>query len=318
MTKWHILVAILLLASALLFSGCGDLSNDAAASVNGIIITKDKVEARMDYRNKMFPGMVSREDEVNFPKIRRQTTKDMVLFELERQEAERRGISIVAADVDEAMLVMAEDDFLGDVPRMMEEYAKLGVTEAELRDATYERLLHEKLTSEAAKDVAVSEYDIQTYYEKNRRQFDQPELRQSRMIVTTSEAAALEAANRVAAGESFVEVAKQVSVDPMAAKNGGTLGLVARGQLAPEVDSVLFGLGAGQVSAPVRVADQWYVVTVESILPGQGKKTLDEAREEIRATIAKEISAQQWKSLIDGLYDEASLEFDPDYDPRLA
>jgi parvulin-like peptidyl-prolyl isomerase len=311
-----VVTAFIVTAIALLLYGCGGggLPEDAAVSVNGDIITKDDVAARIDYRGKISPGMVSSEDPVNFPKIRRQTTKDLVLTRLEQQEAEKRGITVSGEDVTDGLQTMADDEFLGDAPRMMQYYADSGVTEQELRLTTYERLVHEKLTAAVRETVTVSEYDIQQYYQKNIKQFNQSEVRQARMIETTSEAVLAEASRRIAAGESFIDVAKQVSVDPLAAKNGGDLGLVARGQLSPELDSVLFSLAVGEISSLVPVADRWYLLRVEAIQPGR-EKSLDEAREEIRQSIAIEQSAGEWQTLMDGLYASASLEYDPDYDP---
>lgn len=311
-----ILATLFLLGTALFFAGCGGLPGDAAVSVNGTIINKSDVEARIDYQQKLFPGMVSSEDEANFSKIRRQATKTMVLEELQQQEAERRSITVSKSEVDDELLAMAEDSFLGDLPRMLEEFAGRGISEAELRKVTSAKLIDEKLKADVRKDISVSELDVQNYYEKNRKQYDQPELRQTREVIADSQVVALEAVRRVRAGESFIEVAKQLSVDPSAVKNGGNMGLVTQGKLSPELDSVLFNMSVGQISDPINVADKWYVLTVEAIQPGR-KISLDEARAEITKIIADESSAVHWKSLTDDLYNNASLEFSPEYNPGL-
>ena len=305
-----------LVGSGVLMLGCGGLPEDAAVTVNGVVITKDAVETRIDYRNKVFPGMVSREDEANFPKIRRQTTKDLVLAEIERQEAERRGISVSAAEVSDELQMMAEDDFLGDLPRMMEDFASKEITDAELRESTTERLNHEKLIASVKEEISVSDEEIQKYYKSNQAQYDQPELRQTRQIVTASQAAALDAIGQVDAGESFVDVAKKHSTDSQAPINGGSLGLVAPGKLSPDLSAALFTMNIGQVSDPINVDDKWYVLTVEAIQPARAM-SIDEAREEISQIIAEESMAARWKSLLDGFYSDASLEYDPDYDPAL-
>ncbi|MBE0430148.1 MAG: peptidyl-prolyl cis-trans isomerase [Thermoleophilia bacterium] len=316
MTRGTFSVLALTIIATMFLTGCGGVSDAAAARVNGAVITKADVDARIEYRNKLSPGMVGPEDEVNYPKILRQTTKDLVLSELEKQEGERRGISVSDEEIDNALQEMADEDYLEDVPRMLEIFAGMGVTETELRDVTRERLLHEKLKADVSGEITVSDSEIQSFYERNRQQYDQPEMRQGRMIETASQGEALEAVNRIMAGESFVEVAKQVSMDPLAAGNGGTLGLVRRGQLPPELEAVLFSMSAGQISEPASVAGKWYVLTVEAVQPGQ-QKSFEEAREEIRDIIAAETLASRWKSLLDGLYGDADLEYDPDYDPAL-
>lgn len=316
MKRFGTFLLLMLVGFGAILSGCGGLNSDAAVSVNGVIITKQDVEAQIDYRNKIFPGMVSRDDEVNFPKIRRQTTKDMVSTELEAQEAKRRGITVAVSEIEDELQTMSEVDYLGDVSRMMEDYASKGVTDADLRRVAVEKLIHEKLTADVKKEISVSEDEIQKYYEKNKNTYNQAELRQTRQIVTGSQTAALDAAGRVNAGESFVDVAKQVSIDPQAPTNGGSLGLVAPGKLPPQLEDVIFKMSVGQVSDPINVADKWYVLTVELVQPGQAM-SIDQSRAEIRQIIADEAMAEQWKSFVDGLYNNASLEFDPEYNPDL-
>lgn len=310
------LATLFLFGTALFFAGCNGLPSEAAVRVNDAIITKDDVETRLDYLNIIYPGMVSRDDEVNFANIRRQTTKDLVMAELEREEAERRNITASTSEVNDELQRMADDDYLSDVTRMMDEYVNAGVTQEQMITVTRERLIHQKLMADDNAKISVSELDIQNYYEKYRQQYDQPELRQTREVVADSQVAALEAVRRVRAGESFVEVAKQLSVDPSAVKNGGNMGLVAQGKLSPELGSILFNMSVGQISDPINVADKWYVLTVEAIQPGR-QLSLDEARAEITKIIADESSAVHWKSLTDDLYNNASLEYSPEYDPGL-
>lgn len=312
------LVAFILLCSAVFLSGCGDsdLPGDAAASINGIILSKDAVEARIDYQNKMFPGMVQREDKVNFPKIRQQTTRDMVLAELDRQELERRGLAVSQEEVIEALQLMADDAYFGDINRMFDDYATKGVSRQELGQVTLERLMDEKLSADVGKDIQPSESDIQEFYQRNLQLYSQSEMRQTRVIVTSSEAAARDAAARIGAGESFVTVAQQVSIDPAAATNGGNMGLISRGRLPSEADSVLFGMNVGDVAGPVSAGGQWYILRLEGIQQGQ-PVAVDEAKQQIRVALTKEAQAARFKALKDELYSSADIKYDPEYDPKI-
>lgn len=55
---------------------------------------------------------------------------------------------------------------------------------------------------------------------------------------------------RIAAGEDFEAVAREMSDDAFATV-GGDIGLVARGQLVPAVEAAAFALSPGQTSAPI-------------------------------------------------------------------
>lgn len=63
------------------------------------------------------------------------------------------------------------------------------------------------------------------------------------------------------AGSSFAAVARQFSKGATASQ-GGEIGWVAAGQLTPEVEQAVVALAPGEVSAPVRTFDGFYVVTV--------------------------------------------------------
>jgi peptidyl-prolyl cis-trans isomerase SurA len=64
-------------------------------------------------------------------------------------------------------------------------------------------------------------------------------------------------------GADFVELAKQHSRDATA-KDGGDLGTLKRGELAPEIESELLALDEGEISRPVRSPLGFHVFRLES------------------------------------------------------
>ena len=82
---------------------------------------------------------------------------------------------------------------------------------------------------------------------------------------------------KIAAGESFEELAKQVSEDPGSAANGGDLDWVARGMMVPEFEDALFKLKAGEVSDIVTTSFGYHLIKLEDIkgekpVPFEAKK----------------------------------------------
>jgi len=82
-----------------------------------------------------------------------------------------------------------------------------------------------------------------------------------RQLILPDQAAARSARERVQAGEDFGALSREVSRAPNAA-TGGMIGWVERGQLPPEFEAAVFGLGAGQVSEPVASNAGWHVFQV--------------------------------------------------------
>ncbi|HDY97626.1 MAG TPA: molecular chaperone SurA [Pseudomonas sabulinigri] len=68
--------------------------------------------------------------------------------------------------------------------------------------------------------------------------------------------------DRIAAGESFAELAKSYSEDPGSALNGGDLNWVTADALAPEFAEVMTSLPENQVSVPFQSQYGWHILEV--------------------------------------------------------
>jgi peptidyl-prolyl cis-trans isomerase C len=71
-----------------------------------------------------------------------------------------------------------------------------------------------------------------------------------------------EAAERIQKGETFKDVAKDVSQDG-SASDGGNLGYFGRGVMVPEFEEVAFSLEDGQVSGVVETRFGYHLIKVE-------------------------------------------------------
>ena len=82
-------------------------------------------------------------------------------------------------------------------------------------------------------------------------------------IAVATEADAQAALTRIKKGESFDKVAKSVSLAPNKVQ-GGAVGWIQPGQVAPQLASVLITLSKGQVSpAPIQMQQGWYLIKLE-------------------------------------------------------
>jgi peptidyl-prolyl cis-trans isomerase D len=71
------------------------------------------------------------------------------------------------------------------------------------------------------------------------------------------------AEKEVPRSEAFAEEAKISSDDEKSAKNGGDIGYVRRGTMAPEFDSVAFRLDSGAISLPLKTQYGYHLIYVE-------------------------------------------------------
>jgi peptidyl-prolyl cis-trans isomerase D len=141
---------------------------------------------------------------------------------------------------------------------------------------------------------AVDEASLRAAYRERLDEFTEPERRHLRHILlrvpndadapeTQAVRERLQAVRaRIEAGESFTEVAAEVSEDPGSADAGGDLGFVERGGLDPAFEQVAFALEPGTLSEPVRSRFGYHLVEVLEVEGGEAKP-FAEVRDQLAA-----------------------------------
>lgn len=155
--------------------------------------------------------------------------------------------------------------------------------------------------------VTVSEEEISAYYEANRDDFDQPEQVHARHILfrldptaddetkAAVRARADAALERLAAGEDFADLAREVSEDESNAPQGGDLGFFPRGRMVPTFEEAAFALEPGSHSGIVETQFGLHLVRVEAKREA-GVQPLHQVRDgivtQIRAEKASELAEE--------------------------
>jgi peptidyl-prolyl cis-trans isomerase D len=170
---------------------------------------------------------------------------------------------------------------------------------AEFTRPEQRRVLVAVLPASSVPAPAVTDADIEAAYKARRGQFEQPpRTRVAHVLIKVpavggsaaedqARARAESALARIRGGADFAQVAKEMSEDPSTASRGGDLGLIAAGELVPEVDKVIQGLKPGELGGPVRSPFGYHIVKVFEVVPGS-KKDLKEVAPMLRATLAAE------------------------------
>jgi peptidyl-prolyl cis-trans isomerase C len=177
------------------------------------------------------------------------------------------------------------------------------LNEKKLREALQRELVFDAVMRQiATRSAAVSELDVQSYYQRHQERFIRPETREARHLLITvnpdfAENTRPNASQRIEklAGilsnnpDQFAELAARHSECPTALE-GGKLGQVKPGQLDATVEQALFQLPAGNVSPIVESPLGFHLVLCEGIYPAQ---TL--AFEEVREAIRQRLMAHRAK-----------------------
>jgi len=105
-----------------------------------------------------------------------------------------------------------------------------------------------------------------------------------RQLILPDRASAEKARERLARGEEFEALSREMSRAPNA-NEGGAIGWVERGQLPPEFEAAVFSLAPGQPSAAVASNAGWHVFQVVERQPA-ASAAADTARQRARAELA--------------------------------
>ncbi|NJL07629.1 MAG: peptidylprolyl isomerase [Methylacidiphilales bacterium] len=176
------------------------------------------------------------------------------------------------------------------------------------------RALMEKLLLVTGEGAVTEEAVRKAYDEVIGNVQPEPELRLRGMLfrfsdakneaeVKAAEAKAKAALKRIAKGEDFAAVAKDLTDSAPGKENGGDLGFMTRAQMGREYADVAFKLEKGAVSAPIKTQFGWHVIKVEEQRVRE-PMTFDAMRDKLAAVVARKAQMD----LIDTLRAEARIE----------
>jgi foldase protein PrsA len=324
--------SILALAAAALgvaaFAGCGnDVPAGAVAKVGDSTITQDEFDKWLNTAAKGnaqggaavapdppdFEKCVAAKAKTPVPKgqkkpsedalkkqckseydaLKREVMQFLIQAEWVEQEAAEQKIKVTDKEIKKSFEDQKKQAFPND-KQYKQFLASSGMTEDDILFRVKLDQLQQKLTQKVTEDAKkVTDKDVSTYYEKNKKRFAQPERRDLRVVLTKTEAKASQAKQALESGQPFKKVVKQSSIDEASKSQAGLLPAVSEGQQEKAFDEAIFAAGKGKLEGPVKTQFGWYVFKVEKVTKAS-QQTLDQSKETIKNLLR---SQRQQKAL---------------------
>lgn len=176
-----------------------------------------------------------------------------------KSEEEIKKLTITDEEIDEQIKKIKEQT--GGEDKFKEQLEKYKITEDELKEQLKDNALSQKFKVWFSENFKPSEDEVKEKYKGS--EFEGPEITASHILVEKEEEAK-KVKERLEKGEDFEKVAKEVSKDPSAAKNSGSLGAFTKGVMVKEFYDAAVSLEIGKISDPVKSKFGYHIIKVTS------------------------------------------------------
>jgi len=254
--------------------------NGIVALVNDLPITSYELKQRM--------GLVMTTTQIPDTPEMKKKVRDQVLEQLEtellqRQEAGKNDITVSSVEVDKYMKDILDENHMNQ-EQLKEVLGKGGVQIATFRAQLAAQILWQKAVNEHyAGRVNISPEAVDSEMARIKEGAHKAHFQVSEIFLAVDnpdldekvKKNAESLISQIKAGAQFASVARQFSQSPSAAQ-GGDIGVVYDGQMAPELSAALNKMTTGDMSAPIRSIGGYYILVLRQRFEPAGTKIEDE------------------------------------------
>lgn len=293
-----------------------------AARVNGAEISNFRLERYFsEYLQAQGRSVGGIRNPETYKRLKREALDQMIAKELLWQEAQRRGVSVSQAEVDEQLNALKTS--FGGQEKFSHELSKAGFDAQSFDEYLRHELVASRMLEQLSEVAPADEAEVLKVYEENQQHLQKPEQVWARHLLLRasdpvdpatderSRQQILQWREEILAGADFSQIAQEHSQDTTAGE-GGDLGYFSRGTMVPAFENAVFALKPGEVSQPVETTFGWHLIKLESYLPAsplpkeQGMQLVrdflqDQRRQVAREEALKQLSASGKIEVVSGL-----------------
>ena len=343
-------VLLTLLASALIFSGCG-FKKDVIIKVNNQAITKaqfDKAYQKASKNSQLAQmGIDIPEDENNlmYLMVKDRVINELIVKELVRQEMEKRNITVSNDETKKERQKMI--DKIGSKEKFNEILSQNGISNSQFEEDLAQEIKMKKLVN-IIHPVNVTDAQAKAFYDKNVSKFKYPDrVRASHILIAanpvemkehlkskntsmTEEEINIKVQEEMLqryqkavsiekqiknTPEKFEAIARDESDDTVTAKNGGDIGFFSQKDMVKPFADVAFKQKPNTISEVVQTPYGFHIIKVTD-RKAAGQEPFLKVKEQLKQYIAAQEQVKALEQYLNGLKARAVVQYVNDsYDP---
>ncbi len=324
------LVAMTLLAALLRASARAQAKPAADADIvarvnNDVITLSDYQKAEQQLRDELAhdcQGCPQDQIDARFKELQKDLLRGMIDQLLMVQRAKDMGINI-ESDLAKRLDEVRKQNGLATLDDLQKGVEASGLSWEDYKTTIRNGLLQKEVVQhEVGSHVDFSSDEVKQYYEAHPQEFTLPERVVLSEISLSTEGKSPEefAAVRSKAeglrtsvlnGDDFNQVARLYS-QGSTAKDGGALGTFKRGELAPQLEAVVFQMSKGQISDVIQTRTGFEFLKVDDHLQA-GLQPMDKVEAEIRNTIHAQKMQPRMRDYLAELREQSNIIVKPGY-----
>ncbi len=316
-------VALFVIVAAAQGLGEPSVPDDAIAVVedapNGTVSKEEFDRALVQAAARQGIKEVPATDDPQYKLLADAAQADLILSRWVLGEAEERGIEITDREIDDELEAVKTEQFGSE-----EEFDKFleqsGFTLEEARQRIRLQLISDGIQQAVLpEEPEITDSEVETYYDANVAQFEQPESRDVRVVLTKTEADADKALSELGSEPTpatWKKVAKKYSIDEATVTTGGLRPGVVAGQSEPALEEAIFSSPEGELVGPIESEAGFYVIQVEAITPATTQQLDDEIQAAAAGAPAQTVADQIRATLVATRQQEIAQAFQDDFQTK--
>lgn len=297
--------------------------DEIVARVNSEIITLTDLDRTLDELHQDIEGSAKDPSKVEeaFAKQKRSVLKLLIENKVMFQKAEEAGLTATAdTDVAAYLEKLRKDNGIPSLDVLDQYLRQRGSSLAEYKNRVKEQMVSQNLLQNFVySKITLLTPEVEAYYKDHSTDFTVPGKVHLAEILFLKEGkprdqvhqAAQAALDRLAKGEAFEDVAKDVSEGPTASR-GGDIGSFNKGSMNDAVEAVAFKLPIGECSQIIETDYGLQIIKILDRTPPT-LKPLEEVRPEIAEKLYQKKAQPEVKAFLDKLFEDSYIYVSPRY-----